>query len=118
MMPFALGEAMRAKRDGCDCPAWVIRCAHLEPDCILFIGDATRLSPEHVAHVGGLGVMDRFVLAVGAFDHGCMMSGCPDKGWTDHETIRLPHTYYASEADALAAFYAAERELLGRDVPS
>lgn len=110
---WALGEGLpeRAKRDGCGCPPWVIRCTH-------FGGRILWLGAEHASHQAhteqcllrvppyGVGTVERFDVCA----NGCgVLIGAGDI---------QPGGGYDSEADAIAAFEAEEARLLGREVPS
>ena len=98
-LPFDLGPEARAGRE-CDCPEWVIRCVHL--------GETTlTLAARHRVPLEYRNWHCAFTLARNPMSFRC----------SEHEGARdcscaEVFAGYDSEADALAAFYRAEEELL------
>lgn len=92
------------ERDGCDCPSWVIRCAHFgDRRVVLGHPRADRCSRVTTTYL-------TFATNVEA-QKVCNQCGAAD--WWLFQVDGVE--YHDFEADALDAFYAAEAELLGRD---
>lgn len=92
----------RAERDGCSCPAWVVRCAHFEGRIVLLSG--TEGAPTNTIH--------------GTFFGYCVASGslglitCKLCGFNHYiEGPGSSRTFDEYDA-ALEAFARAEAELL------
>ena len=99
-LPYVPGEAMpeRAKRDGCECRHDVTRCVHLDDSLLTLVDNSLHGFP-----------------CSRCFASGFYKRWCVAK---DGDTCAMDGIYIYvgdSEADALAAFYAEERRLLGRD---
>lgn len=86
----------------CHCPEWVIRCAHFD-DQTIAVGDAFLMKCEPgFFHIGR-----RYALVDPRFSENTQhVVGYPFRNSPGLITT------FDSEADALAAFYEAERELL------
>ncbi len=90
----------------CDCPAWVTRCAHMDERVLWLVlsgqPECSCLSPNHTTST---------VLFA------ARLIRCPRDNTLTHIARDNRDRVYAghSEADALAAFVDAERELLGRE---
>ncbi len=107
-MPFTLGDSMpeRVKRDGCDCPAWVIRCVHFNGALLMVAKKPEAACSQHWAY-------ECFTLVPArplSKRHPC----CAVKCWDDTPGD-VAHYTGQSEADAIAAFEAEEARLLCRD---
>lgn len=101
-------------RDGCTCPPWVIRCVHrADEEAVLVLASGDGLYSLHPPHPngndwreGGYSHAVYFISSTETLPCSC---GC---GTAFAAGINLPRSRHTSEADALAAFYAAEEELL------
>ena len=106
-----LGRTQLApERDGCDCQPWIVRCSHWE-GCIQALVDTRVTNPHTCMHSEGV-FPHRFYVFKGYGWKACSSNGCP--GYIN--AGRDKHIYIGdSEADAIAAFEQAEREMLGRE---
>lgn len=89
----------------CHCPAHVLRCVHLGDEILVLASDTESRSPHRKCagpfYHFGIAVITGYVL-------------CPTCGTTVGAAQRGYGTGTDTYADALEAFYAAERELIGR----
>ena len=98
-----IDQAIASPRE-CDCPEWVIRCAHID-DLVIAVGDAVLFRmQEEFFHIG-----KRYAL----IDPRRAVNTRDAVGYLYTDAPGL-HQTFDSEAEALAAFRAAEAELLGR----
>lgn len=103
----------RAKRDGCGCPAWVVRCAGHGLGWLLVICDNTA----EVVPCGSarLSLSHFYGYRVG------LLSGnwgpCPECGTTTaaDQQLQWSTSPGLSRAEAEAEFYRREADLLGRE---
>ena len=101
---IAAADATDASPRECDCPEWVIRCAHID-DLVIAVGDAVLFRmQEEFFHIG-----KRYAL----IDPRRAVNTRDAVGYLYTDAPGL-HQTFDSEAEALAAFRAAEAELLGR----
>lgn len=114
--PFAHGEILVQPERECDCPPWIKRCVHREgAEEILVLAHGDTLYELHPPQrqdwrVGGYSHAVYFVSAQVALACNC---GCKTRYAAGLGT--MPRSRHHSEADALAAFYAAEEALLRGD---
>lgn len=98
-IPFVIE---RAERDGCDCPPWVIRCAHFDGGLLVL---AVPHGTQHDAHSNRCFAVARQLIP-------CPFCGELVTGW-NFNAIYVTHDTTASDlVDAHAAFDAAELALL------
>lgn len=106
----------RPDRDGCDCPPWVIRCVHREgAEEVLVLADGDTLYGLHpVTWTGDWreGVYRWGVYFISATHNLPCNCGCNTEFAAG---INMARSRHHTEADALAAFHAAETKMLGRD---
>lgn len=89
----------------CDCPEWVLRCCHFDDVIVVLVEDDDSHRP-HRDHVGYC-----YPFAVGTITG---YKPCPDCGLAMgvRSKSHSQHPGLFNEADAIAAFYTAEEELL------
>lgn len=103
-----ISEPLRAERDGCDCPPWVVRCAHLTDGNVLSLADYTvyQCPCSKVMVEEG---WTRIKFAVTDEANG---EPCPEDARFRHSPQHL-RIYVGNDYErALAAFYEAEQNLL------
>ena len=89
-----------AARDGCDCPPWVIRCAHYEGRGVVLVTPHGTNHDHHCDNIPFNVFMTKEWII------------CPRCGDLIHDHLHQSR-YRGHDADeALAAFYAAEEALL------
>ena len=86
----------------CDCPEWVTRCAHIAAKILCY-------SPRPSVMPCPCALRDGVAFVV--YDRSCV-GPCPVNGSLTHVEWERRHYAGNSEAAALAAFHAAEAELL------
>lgn len=102
----------RAERDGCDCPAWVIRCAHFGTTR-LTLGQTFNVGHAPSCHYAS--VIPPGPYRLGPYSAPWMT--CPDCGLVEgfNDDFITERRWLHDESDALAAFYEAEQTLLRGD---
>ena len=108
-------DTPRAARDGCDCPPWIIRCAHFDG----YMAQLNDISLVTARHLGQTPTRYAVVVMTERPSHPCPCCGTPLYGfgpqkpnsWTNREpkNLRLASDDYN---EALAAFHKAEEALL------
>ena len=96
-------------RDGCDCPPWVIRCAHLGDDVIVMCGAA-----GYCATCGEGDDDSSHYLVIPAFNKFSCLA-CRTRTVPERYMREMPPYWGTSYDEALAAFYAAEEALIRGD---
>lgn len=91
----------------CDCPEWVIRCAHFEGRLVLLATNARGRKPCPIRK-STVPNPNRRVVATASRPYEMCPCGCGVLSLLPDTVLHRSE----SVADALAAFYAAEEELL------
>lgn len=108
-------QAISSPERECGCPPWVIRCAHFNDHGLQLKRPLTDREQEASPHGDACAVVNGYPVKQGYWNVRRIENGhkCPRCGTTAYRAS-LALYFGHSEADALEAFYAAGRELLGR----